>query len=276
MINGVGLGFRRDLYKILLDSSSYRPSFIELAPENWMGLGGQWGKILKEAAELYPITCHGLSLSLGSPDPLDWDFLKQIKQFLKEYSIEIYSEHLSFNSCDNAHLYELFPLPFCDEAIKHVAERIRQVQDFLERKIAIENISYYTVIEPQMDEASFIRSIAEEADCQLLLDVNNVYVNAFNHQYNPYDFIEALPLERVAIMHMAGHKQKSEHLIIDTHGEAIIDPVFELLDWTCQRMSPTPVLLERDFNYPEYSELVTEMQTIEKILDRNWTLAHAS
>ncbi|SCA63839.1 UPF0276 protein PSEEN3355 [Chlamydiales bacterium SCGC AG-110-M15] len=273
----IGIGFRRDLIEnILDDEGDFSPSFVELAPENWMGIGGHWKSVLKRVAERYPMTCHGLSLSLGSPEDLDWNFLRELKTFFNDYPIEIYSEHLSYNKCDNAHLYDLLPIPFTEDAVKHVSKRIRQVQDFLGRKIAIENVSYYTPVTPEMDEATFISAIVKESDCQLLLDVNNVYVNSFNHRYDPKAFIKALPLDRVAYIHMAGHEQESEDLIIDTHGEPIIDPVYDLFDWTIQRLHPVPVLLERDFNFPEYQELVGEMTRLREITQKHWTLTHAS
>lgn len=273
----VGIGFRRDLIQSILDDEgAFAPSFVELAPENWMNIGGHWKHILDQVAERYPITSHGLSLSLGSPEDLDWEFLRFVKKFLDDYSVEIYSEHLSYCKCDNAHLYELLPIPFTEDAVKHVSRRIRQVQDFLGRKIAIENVSYYTPVAPEMDEATFISSILEESDCELLLDVNNVYVNSFNHKYDAKTFIEALPLDRVAYIHMAGHHQESEDLIIDTHGAAIIDPVYDLFDWTIQRLNPVPVLLERDFNFPEFDELLGEMNRLKSITQKHWTMAHAS
>ena len=270
MINKAGIGFRKDFAETFLSGSDLRPGFVELAPENWMNIGGFWKKKLNELAEKYPITCHGLSLSLGSPEELDRHFLKAIKQFLQEYDVQIYSEHLSFSKCDNAHLYDLLPIPFREDAIKHVANRIKQAQDFLGRQIAIENVSYYTPVAAEMDEATFIRSIAEEADCLLLLDVNNVYVNAFNHGYNAFEFIRHLPLERVAYIHMAGHTKVARDLIIDTHARPIIDPVYELFEWTVQHLDPVPVLLERDFNIPELHELQSELDKLEAIVNAQW------
>ncbi|MDZ4785755.1 MAG: DUF692 domain-containing protein [bacterium] len=274
--SGAGLGFRRDIKDYFLSSDSVAPRFVELAPENWMEIGGKWKKILKTVAEKFPITCHGLSLSLGSPEPLDLNFLAGVKKFLQEYNVAVYSEHLSFNKCDNAHLYDLLPIPFCEEAVHHVSERIRIVQDFLERKIAIENVSYYTPVAPQIDEVSFISAIAEESDCNLLLDVNNVYVNAFNHGYDAKGFIDALPLNRVAYIHMAGHEQKSPTLIIDTHGEPIIEPVYDLFDWTLQKVKEVPVLLERDFNFPDPKEIETELLRLQSMIDARWKIANAA
>ena len=275
MFKGVGLGLRRDLTEELLNLKTNKPSFLEFAPENWMGMGGHWRKQLDKIAQEYPLVCHGLSLSIGSAEALDFEFLKQLKQFLKDYPILHYSEHLSFSKCQNAHFYDLLPIPFREDAIKHVVERIKQVQDFLGFKIAIENVSYYTTAAPEMDEATFIRTIVEESDCHLLLDVNNVYVNAFNHGYDAREFILNLPLDRVSNLHMAGHEKVSPDLIIDTHGQAIIDPVYELFDWTIQKLPPVPVLLERDFNIPEIEELQGELSTLSAITHKHWENEHA-
>ena len=262
----VGVGFRKDFSDEFLSGNQLNPDFIEVAPENWMGIGGYWKKVFKEATEKYPLFTHGLSLSVGSPDELDYDFLKGLKQFIQEYKPLVYSEHLSFSKCDNAHMYDLLPIPFTADAVKHVALRIRQVQDFLEQRITIENVSYYTPVAAEMSELEFIGAIVKEADCDLLLDVNNVYVNAFNHQYNAQDFIRQLPLDRVKYIHMAGHTKVAEDLIIDTHGEAIIDPVYQLFDYTIKLVQrDVPVLLERDFNIPELLELQQELDRIKEI-----------
>jgi len=270
MSNKAGIGFRKDFAEEFLSGSVLKPGFLELAPENWMKIGGYWKKQLNRLAEMYPITAHGLSLSIGSPDELDMDFLKNVKYFLEEYNIEIYSEHLSFSKCDNAHLYDLLPIPFREDAVKHVSQRIKQVQDFLGRQITIENVSYYTPVAAEMDEATFITNVVKEAGCKFLLDVNNVFVNAFNHNYDAKTFIANLPLDQVEYIHMAGHTKVSPNLIIDTHGEAIIDPVYELFEWTLERVNQVPVLLERDFNIPEMEEMQSELNNLESIMTKKW------
>jgi uncharacterized protein len=275
-LNGVGLGLRRDLADFLLSNQLELPSFVELAPENWMDVGGKWGKVLKEICELYPISSHGLSLSIGSPEGLDWAFLKRIKKFLKEHSVRIYSEHLSYSKCNNAHFYDLLPIPFKKDAVTFVAQRIKEVQDFLEMKIAIENVSYYCPVAAEMDEATFITSVINEADCNLLLDINNVYVNSFNHKYDPHEFIVKLPLEKVTYIHMAGHEKRSEDLIIDTHGQAIIEPVYDLFRWAITYLPEVPVLLERDFNYPDFSELLSELSSLQTITSSAWGKANVA
>lgn len=275
-IQGAGLGFRRDLVEYFRNPNTTIPAFIECAPENWMEIGGHWKRVFDEAVSRFPLTCHGLSLSLGSPEELDWDFLARLKKFFKQYPVQIYSEHLSYAKCSNAHLYDLLPIPFREDAVEHVARRIRQVQDFLERRIAIENVSYYTAVAPEMGESDFIRRIVERADCDLLLDINNVYVNSFNHKYDARVFLEALPLERVVYIHMAGHEQRSEDLIIDTHGAPVADPVFDLFSWCAPKIQPVPVLLERDFEFPDPRELENELHRLNSIVEPFWEPARAA
>jgi uncharacterized protein len=271
----VGIGFRKDFAEAFLQSNVLHPSFIEVSPENWIGVGGYWKKMLYKALDRYPLFTHGLSLSLGGPDELDMDFLGKVKAFLQETGARLYSEHLSYAKCDNAHLYDLLPIPFTEDAIRHVSRRIEQVQDFLGEQMAIEIVSYYTPVAPEMSEIEFVNAVLETADCQLLLDVNNVYVNSFNHHYNPKAFIDALPLERVRYIHMAGHEQVEEDLILDTHGQPIADPVYDLFEHTVSRLGrDVPVLLERDFNIPELAELQAELDTLARIKSNAYAFAH--
>ena len=274
----VGIGFRKDFAEEFLQTDVLTPSFLEVAPENWMGVGGYWKKQFMKALEQYPLFTHGLSLSIGSPDELDYGFLKKLKQFLNDTKAQLYSEHLSYSKCDNAHLYDLLPIPFTEDAVHHVSKRIQIVQELLERTIAMEIVSYYSPLAPEMTELDFINAIVGEADCELLLDVNNVYVNGFNHGYDARDFIASLPLHRVRYIHMAGHEQVADDLIIDTHGEAIIDPVYDLFAFTMQQLGrDVPVLLERDFNIPQLNELQQEMDRLSAIKSAALkTPAHAS
>ncbi|MDP1623443.1 MAG: DUF692 domain-containing protein [Bacteroidales bacterium] len=261
-----GIGFRKDFAEEFLQSSVLQPSFLEVAPENWIGVGGYWKKQLNKALKRYPLFLHGLSLSIGSPDPLDLDFLRKVKTFIKETGAGIYSEHLSYAKCDNAHLYDLLPVPFTADAVDHVSERILQVQDLLQQKIAIEIVSYYTPVAPEMTELEFINAVLRKSGCDLLLDVNNIYVNSFNHHYDPYQFIDGLTIDNVSYIHMAGHLKIADDLIIDTHGEAIIDPVYQLFDYAIRKLQKdVPVLLERDFNIPDLAELQHEILQLEKI-----------
>jgi uncharacterized protein (UPF0276 family) len=238
--------------------------FLEVAPENWIGIGGAHGHALRALAERYPLSCHGLSLSLGGPAPLDVGFLQEVRVFLDHYKVPLYSEHLSYCS-DDGHLYDLLPLPFTEEAVYHVAARIRQAQDILGRRLAVENISYYAAPQQDMDEVTFTNAVLREADCDLLLDVNNVYVNSINHGFDPQTFLAGIDSDRVVAMHVAGHFDESDTLKIDTHGASVKPVVWSLLAEAYARFGAQPTLLERDFNFPAFSELVAELQTIRRL-----------
>lgn len=272
-IQGAGLGLRRALLssltgKDVVETSKDTIDFFEVAPENWIGIGGRLGRQLKEISERTPVIAHGLSLSVGGTAPLNTGLVKDIKTFLDEHNMPIYSEHLSY-SADDGQLYDLLPLPFTEEAIKHVAARIRQVQDILERRIAIENISYYLVPEQQMNEVEFVNAVVKEADCDLLLDVNNVYVNSQNHNYDPSEYINQLEAEHVSYIHVAGHYREDDGIIIDTHGADVIDPVWGLLEQAYARFGNLPTLLERDFNLPALNDLTNELSIIKRIQNTN-------
>ncbi len=289
--HSTGLGLRRELINPL---KAYWPSsldFFEIAPENWIDVGGKLKKDLCYFTERISFFCHGLSLSLGGPTPLNEKFLGQIKKFLDEYHIEIYSEHLSYCS-DKGQLYDLLPIPFTQEAVHYVSKRIRRAQEILERPVAIENISYYlTPPLKEMDELTFLKSVLEEANCKLLLDVNNIYVNSVNHHYDPHEFLRGVPGERISYLHVAGHyneapeelnpniantvsergrlqsrfagwRGRREPLLIDTHGAEVVDPVWNLLDEAYRLFGVFPTLLERDFNIPTLENLVGELEHI--------------
>ena len=263
--SGAGLGFRRELLPALNTRVPDAIDFFELAPENWIDLGGLYARDLRRFTERHPFVCHGLSLSLGGPTPLDELLLTKIRQFMDTHGIALYTEHLSYCS-DDGHLYDLLPIPFTEDAVKYVAARIRRAQDILERRIAIENASYYTPSPiAEMDEASFIRAILDEADCDLHLDVNNVFVNSVNHRYDPVAFLQTMPTERIVYMHMAGHYNEAPDLIVDTHGADVIEPVWSLLDTAYRMHGVAPTLLERDFNIPPLDELVCEVERIARI-----------
>lgn len=269
-VTGAGLGLRRSLLEAL-SSADDTVDFMEVAPENWINVGGRFGRQLREYTERYPLLCHGLSLSIAGPADLDWELLKNIKQFMRDHQVRCYSEHLSYCS-DDGHLYDLLPIPFTGDAVKFVANRIRQVQDFLEQSMAIENISYYAAPQQELSEIDFICAVLEEADCDLLLDVNNIYVNSINHGYDAEDFLAALPGDRIAYGHIAGHFVEAEDLLIDTHGADVIDPVWRLLDSAYQHFGVFPTLLERDFNLPPVNELLAEVNTIktrQKVADKS-------
>lgn len=263
-VHGAGLGLRRALLAPLADvqpSAQDGIGFLEVAPENWMGLGGRLGRQFRAYTERFKFVTHGLSLSIGSPAPLDEDFVRGVKQFLNHHGIADYTEHLTYCS-DDGHLYDLMPIPFTEEAVEYVAARVRRVQDILERRIALENASYYAAPGQQMSELAFVRAVIERADCDLLLDVNNVYVNSINHRYDPIAYIDGLPLQRVRYLHVAGHYVEAEDLRVDTHGADVIDPVWSLLAHVYARLGPVPTLLERDFNIPPLPELMQELAHI--------------
>ena len=260
-VQGAGLGLRRALLGPLQSHPMPPVSFMELAPENWINVGGKLGKQLASFTERRPFVAHGLSLSLGGPDALDETFLHKLRQFLDHHKVRIYSEHLSYCT-DGGHLYDLMPIPFTAEAVDYVAARIRHVQDVLGRRIAIENVSYYAAPGAEMSEIEFINAVLQEADCDLLLDLNNIYVNSVNHRYDPVDFLHALPAQRIAYGHIAGHMNEADDLIVDTHGASVIADVWELLDKAYQRFGVFPTLLERDFNIPPVEELMQEVDHI--------------
>ncbi|MHA3080922.1 HvfB family MNIO-type RiPP peptide maturase [Acinetobacter sp. ANC 5502] len=262
-LTGVGLGLRRELMDAFLLAEQL-PDFIEVAPENWMGFGGRHAKQFAACVERAPLICHGLSLSIGGPHPLNLEFVGQIKQFLKQHGALLYSEHLSY-SHDGGYLYDLLPIPMTKAAVRYVAERILKVQDILGQRLVIENVSTYAMPAAEMTEAEFVRAVLEAADCELLLDVNNVYVNSINHGSDAQAFIRAMPPERVRYLHVAGHQQVSPDLLIDTHGAAITDPVWQLLAYTYQQIGVRPTLLERDFNLPTWLALQQELQQIRKV-----------
>lgn len=260
-VQGAGLGLRRALCEPLSSVSPGQVQFMEVAPENWIGVGGRYGAALRQYTEKFPTVIHGLSLSIGSPSALDWDLLRAIKQFIAEHSIRCYSEHLSYCS-DSGHLYDLMPIPFTEQAVDYVAQRIVQVQDFLGERIAMENVSYYAAPQQEMTEIDFLNAVLERADCHLLLDVNNIYVNSINHNYDPFAFLAALPGERIAYGHIAGHYREAADLRVDTHGADVSDPVWQLLDVAYKTFGVFPTLLERDFNIPPVAELLAEVEQI--------------
>ena len=238
--------------------------FWEVAPENWIPFGGKFQKQLEQMTAKAKFVTHGLSLSIGSSDPLDVNFVKQVKSFLSLHNIDYYSEHLSYCS-GNGHMYDLMPIPFTEGAVKHVVSRIKQVQDILERPLILENVSYYAAQSQELTELEFTLAILEEADCKLLLDVNNIYVNSINHQYDPMEFLTSLPSERIAYGHIAGHFDEASDLKVDTHGADVIEPVWKLLESAYQHHGVFPTLLERDFNIPPMTKLLEEVQRIKRI-----------
>jgi len=228
-VQGVGLGLRRAFIGSVADHVPDNVDFMEISPENWIDVGGRFARQLRRVLEQVPMLCHGLSLNIGGPAPLDEPFIRRIRQFLDENHILCYSEHLTY-CADDGHLYDLMPIPFTGEAVHHVAERIRRTQDILGRRLALENASYYAAPGKEMEEIDFINAVIEEADCDLLLDINNIYVNSINHRYDAESYLQALPGDRIAYAHIAGHYVEAEDIRVDTHGTSVIDPVWQLLE----------------------------------------------
>lgn len=260
-LRGAGLGLRRALLGPLLLMEEGDVDFLEAAPENWIGVGGRFGKQFRALAERYPLVLHGLSLNIGGPDPIDTELVCAVRDLMRQARVPLYSEHLSYCAVEG-HLYDLLPIPFTEEAVHHVAGRVRQVQDILGRPIALENASYYAQPHTDLSEAQFINAVQRESGCDLLLDVNNIYVNAINHRYDPYEFLDVLSLQRVRYIHVAGHYDEAPDLKVDTHGRDVIDPVWALLAAAYRRLGPVPTLLERDFNLPPLPDLLAEVAHI--------------
>ncbi|HYE34215.1 DUF692 domain-containing protein [Methylocaldum sp.] len=263
-VQGAGLGLRRAFIGPLTEHLPESVDFYEIAPENWIRIGGKLGKQLRSLTERFPFVCHGLSLSLGGPAPLDEEFLTELKTFLDQHHIRLYSEHLSYCG-DDGHLYDLMPIPFTAEAAKYTADRILRAQEILERRIAIENISYYVAPGKELEEIDFLNAVLQEADCDLLLDINNIYVNSINHGYDAEAFLSSVPVHRIAYAHVAGHYVEAADFLVDTHGATVIDPVWRLLRRAYESFGVFPTLLERDFNIPPLPELLLEVQQIQAL-----------
>ena len=263
-VSGAGLGLRRPIADKLKGLPEGEIDFMEIAPENWIHVGGALGKKLRYFTERYPFLIHGLSLSIGSPAPLDEQLVRDIKVFMAEHNILMYSEHLSYCG-DDGQLYDLMPIPFTEDAVKYVSERVRRVQDILEQRMALENVSYYAPTDTSMSEADFLLAVLEEADCDLMLDINNIVVNSINHCYDPHEFLYQMPAERIRYFHQAGHFVEDEDLRIDTHGAAVSDQAWQLLADAYAHFGPVPTLLERDFNFPPTQELLAELNHIRRL-----------
>lgn len=276
-IQGVGLGLKRELIPQIQaafgDASIANINFVEIAPENWIDVGGKARKQLDWFVERYPIVCHGLCLSLGGLSPLNTKFLQQVKKFLQQNNIPLYTEHLSYATDgyngQQGYLYDLLPIPFTEEAVHYVAARIRQTQDILGQRIAVENASFYVKAPVStMDELTFVKAVLSEADCLLHLDINNVYVNSVNFGFDPHAYIRGIPGELIVYAHMAGHYQQTPKLLVDTHGENIIPPVWSMLEQAYQLFGTFPTLLERDNNIPPLPTLMNEINQIASIQKR--------
>lgn len=261
---GFGLGLRPVYYRELLES---RPNvdWLEIITENYLVPGGRPVAMLERIRADYPIVMHGVSMSLASTDPLDFDYLKALKKLADRIEPRWISDHLCWTGVHGVNMHDLLPVPYTFEALQHVVDRINRVQDFLGRRIAIENAStYVTFHESEMDEWTFVREMAERADCWLLVDVNNIYVSAFNHGFDERQFVEAIPAERVAQLHLAGHSDAGTHKI-DTHDQPICADVWKLYEQVCRQFGEVSTMIERDDNFPPFHELVAELDRARSI-----------
>jgi uncharacterized protein (UPF0276 family) len=264
---GIGLGLRgaflRDVWAGEADG---KVAFLEVAPENYMHRGGRHPVRLRSIGERFPVICHGLTMSLGGRDPFDDAYFRELRGFLAEVGSPWHSDHLCWSSEGGALLHDLLPVPFTSASAKHVAARVREARDRLEVPMAVENISWYLALgERTRDEPDFVADVLEEADCGLLLDVNNVFVNATNHGFDARAWIDRIPLERVWQLHIAGHEPWDDTLLVDTHGASVRDEVYALLGYVIERVGPKPVLLERDMNIPPLPELLDEVARVDAV-----------
>lgn len=261
---GFGLGLRKDHYETLL---SERPlvDWFEVITENYLVPGGKPLDYLDRLREHYPMVMHGVSLSIGSTDPLNWDYLKQVKALANRIEPLWISDHLCWTGLNSINMHDLLPLPYTEEAVDHIVGRVLEVQDFLGRQILLENVSSYLTYTPsEMAEWEFLSAVAERADCLILLDINNIYVSAYNHDFDPLAYLYNVPVERVYQFHLAGHRDFKDYLI-DTHDEAIIDPVWALYERAVRRFGRVSTMIERDDNIPPLVELLAELDVARRI-----------
>lgn len=271
-LQGIGLGVRAPFVENLLAHAPPELAWVEVSPENYVGRGGAFARHLALVRARWPVVTHGLSLSLGGSDPLDEDYLAQVRDFVREVGSPWHSDHLCFGSVEGTQLHDLLPLPRTRAMVRHVAARIERVQQVLGVPLAIENVSAYAHPgEAEFDEATMLRELVRSTGVRLLLDVNNVYVNACNQALDAREMIDALPLDAVVQLHVAGHMVSPDGLRIDTHGEPVCDEVFALLEHTLRRTGPIPVLLERDQSLPPWPELVSELRRVDAL----WQAAYA-
>lgn len=263
---GYGLGLRKEHYDAVL-AERPKVDWFEIISENYMVEGGKPLDYLTRIREHYPMVMHGVSMSIGSTEPLNFDYLQQLKALIKRVEPAWFSDHLCWTGVNGVNLHDLMPLPYTEEAVQHVADRVSQVQDYLGRQMLLENVSsYVSYSDSQMSEWEFLREVAERADCLILLDINNIYVSAFNHNFDPYTYLTAIPGERVYQFHLAGHTHEN-NLIIDTHDHPIADPVFELYAAAVQHFGRVSTMIERDDNIPPLPELLDELEQVRRIAE---------
>jgi hypothetical protein len=269
-LSGFGLGLRPPHFPALLDGIEGQwpgIDWFEVISENYIDVGGMPMRNLMRVRERYPMAMHGVSLSIGSTDPLDRDYLRGLKALADRLEPAVVSDHLCWTGAHGINLHDLLPLPLTEESLAHVADRVGQVQDALGRRIALENAStYVTYDSDSLTEWEFLAALTAQADCDLLLDVNNIYVSAFNHGFDAQDYLAGIPADRVRQIHLAGHENNGDH-IVDTHDAPVVDPVWDLYSDTIRRLGPVPTMIERDAKIPPLEELVTELQRARRLSD---------
>jgi uncharacterized protein (UPF0276 family) len=268
-VRGVGLGLRQSLADALFAADLPELKFVEVHPENYVRRGGRFRTLLARARERWPVLTHGLTLGFGAVEPAEPEYVKQLGEFLRGIEAPWHSEHLCFSSVDGVMLHDLLPLPLQPEAADTAVHRICELQEQLGVPVAVENVSYYAHPgRAHCTEIDFLLDVLERADARLLLDVNNVFVNAKNHGFDPYAYIDRIPIERVVQIHVAGHSVRDDGLLLDTHGTAVRAEVYQLLEHALRRVGPVPVLLERDQNFPDFAELSEEVRKVHAIYER--------
>ncbi|MDE7590801.1 DUF692 domain-containing protein [Enterobacter bugandensis] len=266
MRNATGIGLRAEHISTLMQQPSSRDfDFLELAPDNWMNIGGAKKEQLSDICRKYPLIAHSLSLSIGDAFPINDNYINDIRHFLDDYNIDVYSDHLCFSRDKQGYLYDLLPVPRFPEVLPYLAERIDRVQNVLGRQLVLENVSSYHRYEGEMPEADFWCELLHRSHCGMLLDINNVYVNAFNHGFSALDYIHSIPTDSIVYYHIAGHLEDQD-LLIDTHGIPVICEVLNLAKETFKIHGSKPLLLERDNNIPPLSELCAELNSIKKYI----------
>ncbi|MBE0491289.1 MAG: DUF692 domain-containing protein [Sulfurospirillum sp.] len=264
-IQGLGLGLRREFLREV-HSDGFLPDWWEIAPENWMDMPFHYREKFEEILSLRPVVAHGLSLSIGSLEPVDRAFLKKMKRFLDGYGIENYSDHLSFTALNGSQSYELLPLSMTKKMVLHVSDKIKEVRDFMQRDLILEIATYYYVPMADMREVDFINEVMHQSGAKLLLDVNNIYVNSKNHDFSPHKFLQELDLTYAAYIHVAGHYEDKElGLIIDSHGTSVRDEVWSLLGDSLRKID-VPVMIERDNYVPDYEAMHQEYLVMQKVV----------
>ncbi|WP_426286623.1 DUF692 domain-containing protein [Luteibacter sp. E-22] len=266
--HGRGLGLRREFARRLARGPVRSDiDFLEVVPDNWMGLGGESAEVMEALASRYPMVAHGLSLSIGDTQPLDWAYLNSIKGFLDRYGIQTYSDHMSMSRDSRGYLYELVPVTRTEASLHWMVEKIQTVQEFLSRQLALENVSYYVDDDGEIGEAEFLARLVDASGCALLLDINNVHVNSRNHGWDAAEFLDALPADAVAYYHVAGHlDQGPDDQVLDTHGAPVSIAVMELGARAVARFGRRPVVLERDNHVPSLDDLCRELGTVHQAM----------